>query len=714
MPDAVTMFSIFLALCAGGCTLSLLLPEKQGPVALAFISSLSAAALISSCLGVILYGVPFRMELWNIFNLGSITLEMDRLSALFLFITGIIFLPVSIYSGQYMKKYLGRYSMKSFGLYYFLLLASIALLLVSADVLSFLFSWEAMSILTYLLVNYKHESEENTRAGYLMLAMGEAGTLAVLIGFLILGNSAGSLEFASMRSAVVAIGAESRWAIFLLTFFGFSIKAGLVPGSIWLPKAHPAATGNVSAILSGVILNLGIYGIIKINSDILPITSTGPGIIVLVIGTLSAFIGILYATTENDIKKMLAHSSIENMGIITAGIGAGLVFSASGYGVLAGIAYIAALYHLLNHSLYKSLLFLCAGAVDSSVGGRDMDQLGGLIRVMPWTSLFFLAGALSIAALPPFNGFVSEWLTLQTMLRSAALPSTGIKIIFALCGAVLALTAALAVTCFVKSFGISFLGISRSKEAARATEVKKGLIWPMGLLALLCLLFGILPTYVIPILDTTVSPIVKVSVADDLVPPFYTVGDGDAKFGRAFVSEFHDLGAQTGRDIIPGRGLVVLHRGSEKNPVVFAMSSSYTIIVLLLILACTYAVVRFCTRERRLIRGPVWDGGVRHLLPQMTYTATGFSNPVRVIYAAIFRRNPSNEKEVVEEHFRSAIRNGSSDEYILDRTVFKPFADFARLTAGLLSRLHSGSVNTYAAYVLISLIIVLGIQMIFF
>lgn len=712
MPDAVTTFYIFLSLCAGGCILSSFLLEKRSSVALASISSLAALALILSCLGVLLYGAPFRVELWNIPNFGKTILEMDRLSALFLFITGIIFLPVSIYSGQYMKKYLGRYSLKSFGAYYFLLLGSIALCLVSADVLSFLFSWEAMSILSYLLVNFKHESDENTRAGYLMLAMGEAGTLAVLVSFLILANSTGSLEFASLRSA--AAGEEIRWVIFLLSFFGFSIKAGLVPGSIWLPKAHPAATGNISAILSGVILNLGIYGIIRMNSDILPVSTVGPGIIVLCIGTLSAFIGILYATTENDIKKMLAHSSIENMGIITAGIGAGLVFSASGYNILAGIAYIAALYHLLNHSLYKSLLFLCAGAVDSSVGSRDMDRLGGLIRVMPWTSLFFLAGALSIGALPPFNGFVSEWLTLQTMLRSAALPSTEIKIIFALCGAILALTVALAVTCFVKSFGMSFLGVTRSEEAAQAAEVPKGLIWPMGMLSILCLLFGILPTYVIPVLDITVSPIIKVSVSDDLVPPFYTVGEGNSKFGKAFVAEFHDLGAQIGRNIIPGRGLVVLHQGTAKNPVVFAMSSSYTVIVLLLILACTYTVIRILTKERRPIRGPAWDGGVRHLLPQMTYTATGFSNPVRVIYAAIFRRNPANEKEVVEEHFRSVIKNGSSDEYILDRTIFKPFADSARTIAGLLSRMHSGSVNTYAAYVLASLFIVLIIQLIFF
>jgi hydrogenase-4 component B len=501
------------------------------------------------------------------------------------------------------------------------------------------------------------------------------------------------------------------WAIFLLSFFGFGVKAGLVPTNIWLPRAHPAAPGNVSAILSGVILNLGLYGIVRFNADLLPVSNIGSGIIVLVIGSVSALVGILYATIRNDLKEMLAHSSIENIGIIAAGLGAGFVFRVAGLPALAGIAFIAALYHMLNHSLYKALLFLGAGAVDYSAGERDMDRLGGLIRVMPWTSFFFLVGALSIAALPPFNGFVSEWLTLQTMLRSVELPFMGIKIVFALCAAALALTAALAVTCFVKAFAMSFLGVSRSPKASKAVEVSRSMRAPLGILAVCCLLFGILPTYVIPVLDNTIAEFTHQHMVDELVPPFFAAPQGNARFPKGFISEFHDLGAQVGRTFLPGRGLVVLHRGTERNPVVYAMSTSYTFVVLIVLLGGSLILFRVLTRARKVARGPVWAGGIQRLLPKMTYTATGFSNPVRVIFEAVFRPVIFDElRETVAEHFLIAVKSQRQEVYILERTLFRPLARLGRWLAAKLGKIHSGSVNLYAAYILLSLAIVLLIQ----
>jgi hydrogenase-4 component B len=712
MMEPTVFFFLFLALCVLGVILSLLIPERWNPLALAWVASLASVSILLASGLILLTGGPFRVNLWPLPEWGMMVLTMDRLSALFLFITGLVFLPVSIFSAGYMPKYLGRYNLKTFGVFYHLLFGSTVLVLVSGDILSFLLSWEAMSILCYLLVNFEHEREETTRSGFLMLAMSEAGTLAAALAFLLLAAASGSLDFASLKSASPGLGPPARWAVFLLAFFGFGVKAGLVPTSTWLPRAHPVATGNVSALLSGIILNLGIYGIVRVNADLLPVNQLGPGLIVLVVGSLSALVGILYATTENDMKKMLAHSSIENLGIVTAGLGAGLVFLASAYPVLAGIAFIAAFYHLANHSLYKSLLFLGAGAVDGSVGSRDMDRLGGLIKVMPWTSLFFLMGTLSIAALPPFNGFVSEWLTLQTMLRSAELQSTGVKIIFALCGAGLALTAALAVTCFVKAFAMSFLGMARSEEARKAGEVRRSMRVPMGMLAVFCFLLGVLPTYVIPVVDQAVAPLVSRSVADELVPPFFTVRQGDPQFNEAFVSEFHDLGAQTGRGLLPGRGLVILHRGLEKNPVVFAMSSSYTLFMLVFLLGGTFLVVRGLTKARNVTRQSAWEGGVRRLLPEMTYTATGFSNPVRVVFNAVFRPSTVEDtKETVAEHFRTAIRNGREEVHIVDRSVFQPLVRLVQSVAVLLGRMHTGSVNVYAAYVLISLVCVLIVQL---
>ena len=298
--------------------------------------------------------------------------------------------------------------------------------------------------------------------------MGEAGTLAAALGFLVLAVNAGSLDFSEIKANAAGLGGGVRWTVFLLSFFGFGVKAGLVPVNFWLPRAYTVAPRAFVPVLAGATLNLGLYGILRVNADLLPATHAGPGLVALVVGTISALLGILYATTDNDLKTMLAHSSIENVGIIVAGFGAGMVFVAANHPALAAIAFVAALYHLINHSLYKTLLFFGVGAVETQTGTRDMDQLGGLIKWMPLTALAFLVGTLSIAALPPFNGFVSEWLTLQTMLRSAELSSTGAKIIFALCGAGLALTAALAVTCFVKVFAMSFLGMRRLDNGTKS------------------------------------------------------------------------------------------------------------------------------------------------------------------------------------------------------------------------------------------------------
>ncbi len=708
--ETTHLLQLFLIFSAGGALLSLVIPERRNPPALAWIAGISSAIALVFSTRILLSGNIFHTELWRLSSLGVLSLRIDRLSALFISVTAIVYLPVSIYAARYLEKYLGRYSLRSFSFFYHLLFTSIVLVLIAADALSFLLSWEAMSILCYLLVNYEHYKEDNISSGILMLAMSEAGTLAVALCFLILGGTSGSLDFASFRINAPDLGNIAYWAVFLLAFFGFGVKAGLVPVNTWLPGAYTSAPGGFSAILSGATLNLGIYGIIRINADILPAAGAGagPGIVVLIAGSLSALVGILYAGTENDMKKMLAHSSIENAGIIITGVGAGLIFKATGHYALSGIAFITSLYHMVNHSLFKSLLFLGTDGIELKTGSRNMDHLGGLIKLMPWTGVFFLVGAVSIAALPPFNGFVSEWLTLQTMLQSASLQSVPVKIVFALSGAALALTAGLAVTCFVKAFSMSFLGISRSKMARQAVDLPFTMKLPMGFLACLCLIFGILPTYIIPVLDSAVVPMVHESVVDELVPPFFTVGSGNAEFSRGFVSEFHDLGAQTGRGILPGRGLVVMHRGGERNPVVYAMSTSYTIVVLLLLIGGTFLIVMVFTNARKITERTAWNGGLRRLLPGMTYTATGFSNPVRVVFNAIFHPTLAREtKAAVAEHFRSAIMRERREAHIVDRLLLQPVLRAFRGMANITGSMHIGSVNIYAVYILISLVLLL-------
>ncbi len=709
MSVAAQLILIFFLLCAAGAVLPFASPQRWQPIVLAVIASLAALILLIASAALLASGARFHATLWRVLALGTLTLDADPLSAFFIFVTGLVFLPVSIFSGAYLTKYLAHHDLRYFSALYHVLIASIVLVLIAGDVISFLVAWEVMSIASYLLVNYEFERTESSRAGYVMLAMSEGGTIAVAIAFIMIAGASGALDFAALRANAPAVAESLRWAIFLLSFFGFAVKAGLVPLNSWLPLAHPVAPTNISALLSAVIVNLGVYGIVRVNLDLAPTTAAAPGLIVLVIGSVSALIGILYATTQGEMKRLLAHSTIENMGIIAAGIGAAMVFIATDHQVAGAIALIAALYHLANHSVYKALLFLGVGAVEAGTGTRDLDRLGGIIRGMPWTSAFFLVGVLSIAALPPFNGFVSEWLTLQTILRSAILSSTSIKIVFAICGALLALTAGLAVTCFVKVFAAGFLGMSRSSAAAEAREAHVGIRTSLGLLAALCVVLGVLPTYVIPAIDQAVMPLAHESAASALIPPFFTANaQQPQKLPPAFLAEFHDIGAQVGRKFLPGRGLVVLHRGEERNPVVFAMSTSYMFVVLAAILGLIFVAFRMPTLSRTLARRSAWDGGLRHLLPGLTYTATGFSNPVRVIFAALVTPAASEEStKAVAVHFRTAIKREYSEVHIIDRFLLQPPISALRDLAQFARRMHVGHVNAYAAYVLLAMLIVL-------
>ncbi len=711
--DTPTIISMFFVFCGAGILLSLAAPSSRQGHVLAWLGCLASLALVLAGASALLAGKTFRQPLWTLPGLAAtLTVKLDSLSAVFILITGLVLFPASIFAGGSGGN--PRGPSRALPVLMFSLYASLGLIFLAGDVVLFLLAWEVMSILCWLLIVAARKKDNGcTDSGYLLLAMGEAGTVAAALGLLVLAVSAGSLNFSAMAAAAPTLSTFARWAVFLLTFLGFGVKAGLMPVNFWVPRAYAAAPRAFAPVLAGATLNLGLYGIMRVNAALLPASLVGPGIVVLVVGTLSALGGILYATTDQDLKIMLAHSSIENVGIIVAGFGAGMVFVATRHPALAAIAFAAALYHLLNHSLYKTLLFCGAGAVETQTGTCDMDQLGGLIQGMPLTALAFLIGALSIAALPPFNGFVSEWLTLQAMLRSAELSSTAVKIVFALCGAGLALTAALAVTCFVKVFAMSFLGMRRLPPEIPVREPSARVLAPMFILAALCFGFGVLPTYVIPALDRAVRPLAGASAAAALVPPFFAANPAHTTLPVAFVKAFHPIGAQVGQHILPGRGLVVLHRGSAANPVVFAMSTSYMLIVLVGLLLLTYGVIRLgLTRRRRLIRRACWDGGIRRLLPEMTYTATGFSNPVRVIFDAVFRPTTVEDtRETVAEHFRTAIRREKQRVHVMDRLVLEPVRHTALKLAAKLAAMHHGRINAYATYVLLALLAALTIAL---
>ena len=699
-----------LAACGAGIVASIALaPARQG-AALGWLGCAAAAAAAAAGVVALLGGEAPTVELWHLQGLATLTLRLDALSGTFALATGLVLFPASIYAAGELRAGARRGRERAFTVMLLALYAAILLVLAAGDAVLFLLAWEVMSILCYLLVlsGRSGDAGERVESGYLLLAMGEAGTLAAALGFLVLGLGASSVGFDALRSAGAALGQDARWAAFLLTFFGFGVKAGLVPMNSWLQRAYAAAPRAFAPVLAGATLNLGLYGILRVNADLLPVADATSGLVALVVGSASALIGILYATTDNDLKAMLAHSSIENVGIVIAGAGAGMVFQAAGHPALAAIAFTASLYHLVNHSLYKTLLFVGVGAVETRTGTRDMDELGGLIRSMPLAAAAFLAGTLAIGGLPPFNGFVSEWLTLQTMLRAAELSSVGTKIVFALCGAALALTAALAVTCFVKVFAMSFLGMRRLGEERSVAEAGSAALSAMAILAVLCLGFGVLPAYVIALLDPATALLAHASGAQALVPPFFSAAAGHGALPPAFAAEFHDLGAQVGEGLLPGQGLVVLHRGGEANPVVFAMSTTYLAVVLLGLLLLAYVVIRlWLTRGRRLERRERWAGGLRRLLPEMTYTATGFSNPVRVIFDAVFRPTTVEDtRETVAEHFRNAIRREKERVHLVDRAVYRPVRVATLAFSRLLAAMHHGRINAYVTYAFLALLIV--------
>ncbi|HTX03571.1 MAG TPA: proton-conducting transporter membrane subunit [Candidatus Acidoferrales bacterium] len=693
-----------ITICVMGANLALVCADRLASRIL-LVTGCIASALSFVGGALCLYAGPSGdVVLWALPVLGPISIGTTTIASWFTCVASLVYFPTSLFTVRYLERYAAAYSLRFFTLWYCVLLAAIIGLFICRDVTSFFIDWEVIAIASALLVAFEWRDVRHARAAFNMLAMSEAGTVAALLAMLL--ARAGSLSFAGPPAMLT--GAAS-WAVFLLSFFGFGVKAGLLPINSWLPRAHPLAPGNVSALLSGVILNVGVYGIVLVNMILAPSHLPAQGLIVMVVGASSAIVGILYATIVDDMKAMLAFSSIENIGIVVTALGASLVFIAVGMPLFAGIGFAAGLYHLANHSAYKGLLFLGAATVDAKMGTRSMDALGGLIRVLPVTAALFFVGVFAIAAIPPLNGFVSEWLTFQVLLRSAELGSITFRVIFALCGATLALTAALTVTCFVKAFGMSFLGLQRT-DRPKPAEAPPSMLIGMALLAIECVLLGALPTYVLPLIGRASASVFGADVVTGtLVPPFFKPVSAPNPLPADFVATFHALGAQIGAGL-PGRGLVVMLRGGDASPVVFAMSTTYLWVIIGVLVLATYLVVRVATRARRAQRSKTWAGGLTRILPEMTYTATGFSNPVRVIFDAVFDPTEvENTRETIHQHFRTAIRRAREDVFLADRLLNEPVTNVVRRAAALLARMHHGRLSAYVGYALATLLVALAI-----
>ena len=539
------------------------------------------------------------------------------------------------------------------------------LVVIADDAFSFLVAWEFMSLSSWALVLAHHRSSENTRAAYVYIVMASAGTLCLLLAFGLLAGPDGFYAFDSIRADrpqgfVAAL-------VLLLVILGAGSKAGLVPLHVWLPLAHPAAPSHVSALMSGVMTKVAVYGFVRIVFDLLGEPVWWWSLIVLALAGITTFLGVLYALMQHDLKRLLAYHTVENIGIIFIGLGLSLAFRANGIDWAAALALTAGLFHVLNHSIFKSLLFFGAGAVLTATGERNMENLGGLIHRMPKTAFVFLVGCVAISALPPLNGFVSEWLTFQAILVSPQLPQWGLKLMVPAVGALLALSAALAAACFVKAFGMTFLGRPRTAPAANASEVDRYSLAAMVVFAALCLLAGILPGLVIDLLAPVSQALVGASLPQQGSLPFFS--------------------------IVP----------------IAQSRSSYNGAIILIFLALSGTLTamfihRFATRATR--RSAIWDCGYPDPSVATQYSSSSFAMPIRRVFGtSIFEVH-----EIIDMPRPGETRAGRFHVKVFDpawRWVYGPLARAVNRVATRLNRLQFLTIRSYLTLTFAALIVLL-------
>ena len=578
-------------------------------------------------------------------------------------------LAVSIYSIGYTREYFGKKSIGLLGFLYNLFILSMILVVSANNAILFLIVWEVMSLISYFLVTYEHENKEARQAGYIYILMTHIGTGFIILSFLILAGSGGSFSFDSFRAGGTSMLPWMKDAAFLLALIGFGTKAGIVPLHIWLPYAHPAAPSNVSALMSGIMIKTAIYGLIRVTFDFLGGDVFWWGMLILIAASVSALLGVMYALMEHDMKRLLAFHSVENIGIILIGVGMSVIFMSAGMPKLAAFGLIAGLYHLINHAVFKALLFMGAGSIIYSTHTKNIEKMGGLLKKMPWTGAFFLIGSISISALPPFNGFVSEWLTFQSQLLGVNISDDIAKIIILFSGAALGLTSALAAACFVKAFGISFLALPRSSHAEHAKEVPVSMLFGMGILALLCIVLGIFPMYVMPFIDTVTSPMVGASITDDV-----TFGLSLATFG----------------------------------PLSGSISTIWMIVLLFILLPLPIILALLVGGRTKTRKYETWGCGQPVSTARNEYTATAFSKPIRIWFGNIYRpRREIHATYAVSPYFKESFSFHSQIEPVFEKYLYNPVAWIVVRLSRILRVIQTGSIQLYLLYILITLVIAL-------
>ena len=584
-------------------------------------------------------------------------LRLDSLCAYFLMVIGAASAGISTFAAGYFRKGEGT-PPGLLCLEYHVFLASMVGVVLSDDAYSFMVMWETMALSSFFLVTANHRIPEVRSAGYLYITMAHIGAIAVLLCFGVLQANSGDYTFANMRAQPLT----PFWASvgFLLAFFGFGAKAGILPLHVWLPEAHPAAPSPVSALMSGVMLNMAIYGLLRVSLDLLQMRLWWWGGLLLTVGLATALFGVVFAATQTDMKRLLAYSSIENMGLLFVGMGLTLIFSAYDMSPMAALALTATLYHVASHACFKSLLFLGTGSVLHATSERNLGKLGGLIRTMPWVGWLMLIGVLASAGLPPLGGFVSEWLLLQSFLFTPGLPVPLLTMLIPVVAALIALVAALAGYTMVKFFGVIFLGQPREAKLAGAHDAgtweRAGMAW----LALGCVALGLLPTQFIQLID----PVTQQLVASG-------------------------LGAK-----VAASGWLLAPNSLEQ--------ASYGPVIFLLGILGSFALAYLLVRRLyhgRVRRGPPWACGFPWGTARMQDTAEGFGQPIRQIFEPFFLM-----KRDLPTPFDDQPRYSVTIEDHFWRWLYLPIVDLANYLARLFGLMQQGRISVYLLYSFLTLV----------
>jgi hypothetical protein len=599
--------------------------------------------------------------------------RFDSLSGFFFLIIGIAVIAVSIYGPGYVHSYKEKqHPFAVLGLFTGLFVTGMMLVLLADDAFFFMIAWELMSVASYFLVAFQHENSANRRAAFLYLLMAEVGALAIILSFGVLASFADGFTFDALRQAQLS----PTWAsiAFVLALLGFGMKAGIVPIHVWLPEAHPVAPSHISALMSGVMLKVALYGLIRFCFDLLAEVQWQWGVVLLIVGSISALGGILYAMMQPNLKRLLAYSSVENIGIIFMVLGLSMIFMDNGHPQLAALGFLAALLHAFNHALFKNLLFLGAGILQHQTHELNIDMMGGLIKRMPKTSALFLIGCMSISSLPLFNGFVSEWLAFQTALQVDVLDNGVLRSMIPVAAAALALTAALAAACFVKVFGLIFLGLPRSRNSEKAHEVTdKGMLIGPALLAGLCFLFGIFPGLIINLINAVAKQLLAQGLPNESPMSWLWLAPVSA------------------------------HQASYSAPLV--------LIGVLLAGFVSFWYLRRNPETKTIRHAATWDCGFGGLTPRMQYTSSAFTMPFRRIFANAWIIDEQIDKDmrgamnldVAAVHYKLQVEDHSWPK------LYLPIAHAVNTLAKHVGRIQTGNIRVYLSYSFVTLIIMLWV-----